>query len=464
MSEELLASKEWCGVWWHPSAPDDVVSGTLTFTPGDGLRLSLIGVLEDPTRWSLFEGLLPGGNQDRTHWDVLNGKDTDDRTITLCDVHLVKSNPRQVVCQELIVARALVGCHLPDSEQPVFQRINATIEGLDDFVGQQVSAAPEGQVQFELDGGFAATLRRGTQLSGEYSLAGASQSRVTDTGISAQSVGPRSAQELIGVATTVEALVSLVHQCPMRIRTLHLGCSADSGMGFEPVEVFQPASAADGRRSDRPRRLFGSGVVPPEKLIPQWFVVMERYRGACQMLLTLLYEENEFINPRVVTAVTAAEAMHSALVRNSALPKATALSEDDYDTLVTAAIASVPRDAQERMKGLFRKNVAGLAGRLEALATGTDGKPLGGLLTHPEPWAKAAAQARNGIAHGSINGVAGVRRLHAIVETCNALVTLRLLEQLGHTQDELWGVVERSTDLRWVRDLAAHQFESSDVE
>ncbi len=464
-THSLLTAREWRGVWWHPSAPQDVVSGTLSFTPGEGLRLSVIGVVEDLSQWWSLKGLFAHGDEDRTYWGVLHGIDDGERDITLCDVHLMRSKGQQVVCQDLVVGRALVGCHLGNAAEAAFDRVTAAVEGLSAFVGQ--SEASDQEVEFELDECLDARLWVMRRFEGQHSLAGRSDMNVAETVLSAESKHPTAADELISLATTLEALVSLVHQYPMRIHMLRLqlaqeGRQGEARNGRKTVDVYQDASAAEVRNRRRPRLLCKCDSVPPETLIPRWFAVMKLYRGAVQMLLTLLYEEGEFINPRVVTAVTAAEAMQSALVTNAVLSQVTALPEDEYRALVEAAIAAVPTDAEEAIRRLFRHNVAGLTARLAVLATGDDGEPLAGLLPDPEAWAKASAKARDSIAHGSVSGVAGVDRLHAVVETSKAVVTLRLLERLGLSQDDLREVVTASKDLHWVRQLAAEQFPSGD--
>lgn len=39
----LSESRTWTGHWWLPNSPDNKVPGVLTYEPGDGLTLRLIG-------------------------------------------------------------------------------------------------------------------------------------------------------------------------------------------------------------------------------------------------------------------------------------------------------------------------------------------------------------------------------------------------------------------------------------
>lgn len=471
MGEQLLTAREWRGVWWHPSARERVVAGILSFTPGDGPRLSVIGVLDDPGSRMAFQGVFPGDLDDATSWHVLHGVDEDGHRITLCDVQLVKSKGTQVVSQELSASRALVGCHLEHLAQPVFGEMTAAVEGLSEFVGlaQDSSGNPGEEVEFRLGADLCGRLWVRKGFRGRRSFTGSSDNQRTETVFAVDSQRPRSAEELITLATTVEALVSMAYQSPMRLYALRLHLATDRGeaearIGSTSVDVFQGASATHVGDRRRPRLLFKCDAVPADQVVIRWLSLMEEYRGACQMLLTLIYEDAEFINPRVVTAVTAAEAMQSALVTHKVLAEVTVMPEEEHKALRAAAVSTVPKRDAKRIKSLFRGNRAGLAGRLENLARGDDGQPLGGLLPDPKAWAVCAARARNGIAHGSTGRDVSPERLFAVVETSRAVVTLRLLERLGFTENDLRETVTQSRDLLWVTRLAAEQFPSGDVQ
>lgn len=465
MGDQLLASRNWRGMWWHPSHPDEVVSGILTFSPDDGLHLMVIGVSEN---WGQFRGVFPGGDGEQTHWDVLNGIDDDARMITLCDVVLVKTGLRQVVTQEMIATRALVGCHLAVAEDAAFDRMETTIEGLGDFLRLR-EVESQSEMSVELPGlDLTAELWMRTSSSLGSSPAGVSLNRSNEVVFSATAARPRTASELVRAATTLEALISVLHQYPMRLITLRLRLNAVGAESGAPhdlqwVDAYQGLSAGHDRHRHRPGRpMLTSDSVAPAMAIGRWFQVMEEYRGSCQMLLTLLYEQTEFINPRVVTAVTAAEAMQSTLVKHSLMTEVAAMPDQTYEALVAAAVEAVPEEDRDPMRNLVRKNRAGLQGRLEALATGDDGQAIGHLLPDAKVWAANAAGARNKIAHGSVKSLKGIHNLRAVVETANAVVTLRLLERLGLCQADLREVVDGSKHLRWVRDLAHEEFPSGD--
>lgn len=183
------------------------------------------------------------------------------------------------------------------------------------------------------------------------------------------------------------------------------------------------------------------------------------------MVLTLLYEDSEFINPQVVTAVTAAEAMHAALVANRVLPRVRTRKKVKRRNSDGATVQA-PSEGEDgdAMGGGSRGKRGALAMRLSALATGQNGQAFAGLLSNPTEWGDVAADSRNSIAHGRTADVPDVATLHAVVETCKALVTLRLLERLGFTENDLRQTVTQSRDLLWVTRLTAEQFPSGDVQ
>lgn len=462
MSDQLLTQCEWRGFWWHPSDPEAVVSGTLKFVPDDGLTLTVIGVSEDRGQ---FRGVLPGGDDERTRWDVLYGLDDNNRQITLYEIALTRTGSNSVVSQEMAVIRAVIGCHIDGKESPGFDAVSTTVNGLSDFVRiPQADAHSAHEIAFHLPRELSANLWLRKSQKVEYSVGGASRSRHDEVVFSAQSAAPRPASELIRTATKLEALISVAYQHPMRMRTLRLRLAASALPSSrleaaEWVDVYQdPSAVHDARRRIPSRPTFTCDPVSAGSVVSGWFAVMDDFRGPCQMLLTLLYEQTQFVSPRVVTAVTAAEAMQSALVQSGHLYEAHLLPPDEYQEFVETVEEGLTPINRARMMRLLRSNRDGLAGRLESLATQEDGRPLGDLLAVPGAWAAKAADARNKIAHGSVRSLPDVVTLRDVVETAQAVVTLRLLQRLGLDEEQLRTIVSEDSHFRWVRTLAQQQF------
>lgn len=241
----------------------------------------------------------------------------------------------------MAVIRAVIGCHIDGKESPGFDAVSTTVNGLSDFVRiPQADAHSAHEIAFHLPRELSANLWLRKSQNVEYSVGGASRSRHDEVVFSAQSAAPRPASELIRTATKLEALISVAYQHPMRMHTLRLRLAASALPSSrleaaEWVDVYQdPSAVHDARRRIPSRPTFTCDPVSAGSVVSGWFAVIDDFRGPCQMLLTLLYEQTQFVSPRVVTAVTAAEAMQSALVQSGHLYEAHLLPPDEYQEFV----------------------------------------------------------------------------------------------------------------------------------
>jgi hypothetical protein len=169
-----------------------------------------------------------------------------------------------------------------------------------------------------------------------------------------------------------------------------------------------------------------------------------------------------FVNPRVVTAVTAAEALQGRLVKQGRLPQVFALDDCEHKRLRQAALEGLEEADAQWLRERFPSNRGSLAKRLESLATNETGSSLGGLIPAPLEWAKQAVQRRNDIAHGDSRFLSqDLGLLYAVETVTRAVVTLRLLWVLGFDEPFLEALVASNGQMRWVAELAARHFHPS---
>jgi len=88
-------------------------------------------------------------------------------------------------------------------------------------------------------------------------------------------------------------------------------------------------------------------------------------------------------------------------------------------------------------------NEPSLKERLIDLATTPDSEIMNRLVPNPKAWAKATAQARNGIAH---RGKADLDEMYAVVTVTTAVVLMNLLLQLEIPKERLvWALIDNDT-------------------
>ncbi|MHA6694643.1 HEPN domain-containing protein [Homoserinimonas sp. A520] len=190
---------------------------------------------------------------------------------------------------------------------------------------------------------------------------------------------------------------------------------------------------------------------PFEDLIPRWFELRAMFKAALDMVLGLTYLTDGYLQTRVVSAVSAAEAFHRAL--NTSPP----LSDAEHSSLRDVLFAAVPGQYRQWLHDRTRYNQPTLRERLVDLAR-RPGPFMKDLVPNPDSWAKAAAHSRDGVAHFGTVGHSRYDELHAIVRVTAAVVTMNLLGELGISQDRMLRALHENRDLRWTCELAREHF------
>lgn len=190
---------------------------------------------------------------------------------------------------------------------------------------------------------------------------------------------------------------------------------------------------------------------PFEDLIPRWFELRATFKAALDMVLGLMYLTDGYLQTRVVSAVSAAEAFHRAL--NMPPP----LSDEEHSGLRNVLFAAVPGEYKQWLHDRTRYNQPALRERLVDLAR-RPGPFMKDLVPDPDSWAKAAAHSRDGVAHFGTVGHSRYDELHAIVRVTAAVVTMNVLGELGISQDRMLRALHENRDLRWTCELAREYF------
>ena len=130
----LSETRRWTGHWWLPDDPDNKVPGVLTYEPGDGLTLRMIG------GWEYRNISQPHPGMTVVHaglrgWPVVFGA-TANKRVTLLNVQARNASTNLFKMSdapdelEVFAGTALIGCHLDNEDEPAFVSGSATIENL----------------------------------------------------------------------------------------------------------------------------------------------------------------------------------------------------------------------------------------------------------------------------------------------------------------------------------------------
>lgn len=469
--------KDWTGHWWVPDAPDKKVPGVLSFTPGTGLRLRLIG------GWD-YHITRPGENgstiiTDQTRvWPMIHGSG-DNKPITLLNASLVAASggffeePDKL---ELRASTALVGALMEAPDEAAFI---AGVGDIEDLTVWSRRSGVDAKVQFAAQSGetmgeielrslspLTATAGPLTVKLSHYAWYPFSEdsrsqrvTRVRESQvIRFERDDPQPLKYWVDLLSSTADLMSLstLRACGIVSMRVYVPPTPDQWPEGHPMRDQQHEVAIYMERVVKPRPdddalpfrnyVLTLDDLPFEELMPRWLEMRDKFAAARSMILGLRYVRNGYVETRLVTAVAAAESMHRALEPLPPIPPV------EFKALRRALLDAVSPERKAWLADRLTEhsNVPTLKQRLLDLVSRLGDTGLR-LVHDPEVWAKAAKDGRNHLAHtGSTSN--DLEHLHAVTEVTASVVILNLLHELGVPQE----VLSKAVDDHPVLSHAAH--------
>jgi hypothetical protein len=179
-------------------------------------------------------------------------------------------------------------------------------------------------------------------------------------------------------------------------RLLELGVEEETADLFAR-QIHQPRSGA--KETEAVEYLFTLDDVDLADLLPKWIELYKRTWLACGMLFGLRYIPEGYTQSRLMTSVTAAEAMHRELH-----PKETALPRDKFKKMLKRIRCVLDGDDDDSKAALTYvqaslQNRLSCKERLLRLAKIPDQQAVAMLISNVDRWAKEMRNARDGMAH-----------------------------------------------------------------
>lgn len=478
---------EWVAEWWIPGEETATEAGILTYDPVEGLHLRLIRTGSDAP----FGGVRRlSGRRDEglPKWPVLHGWAKGIR-LTLLDVWVTRMQTTLTSAAAEVEARVsvlLVGCHLDSADATEFIGAATEVDWLTAWSGLTALKITE---DFEEEGrrrtgdtaitthpveSLTATVGGMTVAlsnrfaSPDYDAQPRRTFARTWEAVSATAAfaDPVTLDDALTPLASFSHLLSLatLENCGVTSESLTLPPAPELWPDghilqdkVQRVEVYRQhvVPPLGGAAKDAPRVLLNLGDVPFDELLPRWLSMRESLSPVIGMALGLRYVLDGFIEPRVVTAVGAAEALHRELDNTPAMPR------PEYDRLRRAVLETVPDAHKDWVREKLAGNQPKLVTRLLNLASMMGESLRDALLPNASLWAERSAKARNHLAHtGAADFELG--ELHAVVEVTSVVVILVLLRQLGQTEERLLTALVEHPDLRLARSLAREHFPKLD--
>lgn len=479
------------GQWWLPHDPERRVGGVLEIDRATGLRLELT------------DHLLTFGSSGEPI-PVIFGA-ADGRRVTLLEVN--PDNGGHTVWAEIQttfeVARprvALVGIHLADAAQAVFNGLEVEMTGLTAFAGQTglkwentatpdtderskftinwtdpIEAQPTDPLEMTVGLHWKLTTNSGPKLSAEGRRYQADEV-VT---VRAETDTPQSWRTFLDPIRAVQDLVTIATQMPSRImgRTLHVN---DEPLPHTIDLYFRgPSDSTDEPQEfDASNVIFTHDTVDFSTMIDRWFRLRKKIGLPVDVLLGLDYQPIGYYDVLLFNAAAAAEGFHAGLY-----PASTAVDPGEHKALKSTvsrllkglgkggvrkttegALQNIQVALQDKVFGILEgvanakqrewvmnqigENRPGLNERYVELAGTADSEAVAALLTHVDTWAGWLRDARNAVGHvntGQLQAKIPEKALYRLQYITRALLHLVLIDQLGISAEvqreivqELW--------------------------
>lgn len=447
---DLSVEREWVGNWWLPGDDEHTVPGILRYVPTSGLRLDLVGGFDTESRKSIGHNAWTIG-VGRTHWDMFHGV-AENQLFTLRDCHMATAKtynllslPSSMTVRPTV---ALIGIH--QSEEDVFGAVAVAIENPASWVGgskmrqtidfkkgSRLFAAPRESDTCDLDD-MTVSVHRST------STPTLRRSRRDDTvaiheaaTVSVEFESPRSLDDVLDIVSSARDMVSLAWFAPSAPIWVRLDAVVDDATLAYPtrtnstsVELYYRAPVEAQPDEDRPkdRPLFFLEDVAFDEFIRRWFR-SEWLPVPRRMLLGALYEPRGYLEPQVITVVSAAESLHRRLSDLTAMPAA------EFQEVRAALLEAVPKSRKDWLRNLLTRNEPSLPQRLVDLVGRLDERVINQVVPDPRAWARRAANARNALAHDGSTEDQTPEQLYQLTLVSRTVVALVVLNELGLSPD-----------------------------
>lgn len=356
---------------------------------------------------------------------------------------------------------ALVGVHLDQPEDPIFDGLQTSLTGLTSWADRSgmtfeqifendennerwlLTVSSTDPVTTEVDGP-PETLQLHWNLNSKVPKTTRSERRYQTTErvvLLLEAKSPLAWNGFLDRSRAVQDLVTIATQTPSRVMECKLLMNSE-GPRPNPyvVDLFyegiQPSVDDQGDRTLRP--LFTLNDVDFATLIRDWLSLRDKIGMPLDVLLGLDYVSGGAYHNRLFNAGSAAEGFHTALFPNS-----TASAPEEHSAVVrqvTRALFYFLKRDRDWALSRIKDNRPGLKDRLVELVTKADTEAVTKLLTDVDTWAKWLKNARNAISHlntGELEKKVPLEEARYRLEyITRALLHLVILAELGISSEK----------------------------
>lgn len=481
-----MSEIRWKGHWWLPEDPDDAKPGTLHYGDDGRLRLDLIGGFSFEVRTPIAGGFTSVDRE--PGFPVVHGVCGSER-FTLLETAAVHTSGGffggVITDQVLSALRGLRGIHVSSAQEPVFDSAEVQLEYLlgwarrttmraeimlkdRQWTGEQTARSAPVDALTATYGDMTLTLTVPFHQFRFDDDLRASRRALTSSEWAEVELASPVPVSLDGFNERIKALADLMTLCAHAPsgalkRTLWFtGSEAHPvpGNGRGEVEIMGRQVHHPEPRADAPATveyLFTLADVDFDVIAPAWLALHAGAPTACNVLFGLKYIGQGYAGTRLLSAASAAEALHRSL--HDSAP----YGAEDFDQLLDRVLESFAgKDkALKAARRFIRERLTNhmtYRERLVELAAIPDPGAVKSLIPDIETWATLLKNARNSVAHAGKSPAdqedlaKSAELQYALTEVTYALLCVVLIAEL-HLPSE---VQQRAASIEPFAIAAAH--------
>lgn len=440
---KLCEAGEWLGKWWVPEDPEFQLPGILKYDGAGHLELVVAGSFTVRRQELEHPNLICDGEEEPfdTIWGTCGGDN-----FTLCAASFSGSHSKLEPSEErFALAIALKGAHIKDVNSKVFHKVRASFENLHLLAGTPKTSGIDKQPDLLLDrttvdshcsaqsGPMRVNFLVSNHLGKTQSLAGSlTRKRTLVYEIELCDDRGLTLTKAISQLQHLREVACVATQSRAGVIHVQLDAAAETEIGeWEGLKIEGVGLLYRCPHIGRPEEaavkkgLFDCSDVDFQKLISNWFQHYTELANSIKLLTSLISDRGGYVEQRVITAVTAAEALSYGQTK---VPKP--FTKDEFDELRKTLLQAVEPKYRSWVKRTLR-NQPDLKDRLLALIETLDTSVVTALLPNPRVWARKAVKARNELAHVGKAREFGAIELYVIARYTTALVSLVIADWLG---------------------------------
>jgi len=450
------------GYFWLPSNPEKRIPGTLFIKDGGNIELEVVG---------LFDDSIDGINR------AINGSDALTRVVghiekyglvTLDDCFYKNRNISfgGISKSTVHVNRAFLGVAYEENEIILFNHLQFSVEGIDEWVGSSgikvehqfenksasITFNPPEEVTLNLNNGMKLQLTFTWTLPGFPSQ---KEAKITQkTYFKLSSVQERSLDDFISTAYKITTLLGFAIDktvCIEKVTATSETIRRDIGnekTALVPISIYYPSLPFSKNRPkiERHRMLFRFEQIEndAERIINNWFDAYDEIDPTLNLYFSTKTGAHKYLEGRFLALAQGLETYHR---RTS---KMKLMDEDAFKKLVSALIEQCPDENKEWLSGRLRHgNEVSLSRRIKSIIEPF--KELFGTNEEREKLIRAIVDTRNYLTHYDQSLEAVVvkgKELWMLCLKMEAIFQLHLLQILGFNQSEVKTVFEKSHELQ----------------